>query len=303
MSPASFLFIIAAVVIVPTTAFPFPFSEGSFPFFNQFIFGEQNESSNQMKSWNLENLNEEIHTQHEQLFPKNFPFSESPFPSFNHLKEDMLNLKNQMQELKEDIHAKHDLLKNLTSEQLAFKVELKNESASFEFGGCACKDFKCICCGLIEQLNELPVCYKYGLNASESRLEISSNETNFGSISMKGNLTDVCDNLFGEPSSGLMCLHFYAINKQEFNNIIISLSGCIDIKINNSDVQIKLGCFKMIQGGTSYKRGLISIHTPGATEYLNEENPRTENELLNKLNRENFVNFETYSNGFAKSEF
>lgn len=228
-------------------------------------------------------------------FPRNF-FDDFSLGSTNTFFNSMINFERKMldgfEKNMKEMFSEHEKLKNLTSAELAFKKEFKNESTSFEFGGCDCKNYTCSCCGLIEELSESPVCYQYAFQTSDEKLKILLNEIVVGNVLMNEIKNDVCDD------SDNLCLHFYDM---KYDNDNVTLSGCSDIKIKSKDIQVKLGCYKMGLGITSYKRNLISIHTQEASEFLNENHRSTNNDLVTMLDKEYFVNFETFKSGFTKS--
>lgn len=206
------------------------------------------------------------------------------------LSDKMENLQNEMQENlqqmeveKSEMSKKMEEYQLLDERNLTVRIQPNGTDSVYNFGGCFCKNFKCECCGLVDELSEKPTCYILTYLKNTTSINILSMNETFGELSSLS-LKDVCDEK--------VCLHFYNVIHNSNTN---SFKGCVDIElVENKSVKVRLGCFRMENDTQKFTRNLMSVHSDNKTIFYNQMNEVVNSKDMNGLDMGMFVNFSRF---------
>lgn len=167
---------------------------------------------------------------------------------------------------------------NATNLTKKISVNGSDDSVSvYNFGGCYCVDLECECCGLVDQLSEEPECIKMSYSTAEKKVPILHKNEKLENLSVF-DIKDICADKF--------CLHFYNIIQK-----MTSLKGCVDLKVVDTDVQVRLGCFRMDNGNQMFSRNLMSVRNGNETTFYNQMNQWVDTDKMEGLDMGTFINF------------
>lgn len=205
------------------------------------------------------------------------------------LKDEMANQMEKMENDRERLTNRIEEIQNMNATDLAMKIEVNTTGSVYHFGGCYCMGVECECCGIVDELSTETICFTMNYSEGEMNIPVMQKNETLGQLSVL-DIKDICTDRY--------CLHFYNV-MQKMN----SLKGCMDLKLVDSDVQARIGCFRMDKDNQKFSRNLMSVRTGNATVFYNQMNQEVNATEMEGLDMNSFVDFNKWGSFNSLNNF
>jgi hypothetical protein len=198
------------------------------------------------------------------------------------VKDEMNKVAVKMKHDKQVLETRIEEIQSMNATDLTKMIRV-NETDSvsvYNFGGCYCMNLECECCGIVDKLSEEPECFKMSYARAEMNVPILHSNVTLGSLSVF-DIKDICADKF--------CLHFYNIIHK-----ISGLKGCVDLKVVDTDVQVRIGCFRMEEHNQMFNRNLMSVRNGNETVFYNQMNQWVNTDKMEGVDMGTFINFNKF---------